>query len=242
VDLTEEGGVTDTAALGRWIQPQHLDASAMEAYRERFASDPARVLHLEDFLLDDVATKLNRFLADEAEYDEEYGIYSVEGAITRDRYEAAPVDDRFFRLRRLAGIPDAHRFSPNALTYLKLRQTFQTPAFETFFAELTGLELGASDDFGTHRMIAGDYLRAHSDDNRSRRLALVMYLTPDWRSEYGGSLLMVDPDGNERAISATYNSIVMFDVLAGTSHSVEAVSEAAGDRARLTIGGWYHRT
>ena len=56
--------------------------------------------------------------------------------------------------------------SSNALTYLKLRETFQQPAFESFFEDSTGMSLGASDDFGVHSMRVGDYLRPHADDNK----------------------------------------------------------------------------
>jgi Rps23 Pro-64 3,4-dihydroxylase Tpa1-like proline 4-hydroxylase len=227
--------------LRRWIQEPHLEDGAVETYRKRFQEHQARLLAIEEFLVDEVAEKLSRFLSDEAEYREEFGIYSTEGAVAPDRYEQAEEDDRFFRLSRLEGIPDEHRFSPNAMAYLKLRQAFQRPAFESYFQELTGLSLGSSDDFGTHRMRTGDYLKAHSDDNKDRRLALVMYLTPGWRPEYGGSLHMIDAAGHETTVAATYNSIVLFDVLAESTHFVAPVEAAAGDIARLTIGGWYHR-
>ena len=131
--------------------------------------------------------------------------------------------------------------SSNALTYLKLRETFQQPAFESFFEDSTGMSLGASDDFGVHSMRVGDYLRPHADDNKDRALALVMYLTPGWDPTFGGSLHMVHGDGSETRVDADYNSIVLFDVLAGTSHSVAPVEPSAGDTARVTIGGWYHR-
>lgn len=73
-----------------------------------------------------------------------------------------------------------------------------------------------------------------------RRLALVLYLSPDWKPEYGGNLKILDPDGNESTVEAKYNSLVAFDTLAGTTHCVVPVAEAAGTRKRLTIGGWYH--
>jgi Rps23 Pro-64 3,4-dihydroxylase Tpa1-like proline 4-hydroxylase len=233
--------VTDDDELRGWIQPQHLAEDAVSTYRARFQEHPAKLLVIHEFLVDEIAAKLTRFLRDEARYQEEFGVYSTEGAVSHDRYEGADEDDRFFRLSRLAGIPDAHRFSPNAMTYLRLRQTFQRPAFESYFEALTGLSLGSSDDFGTHRMRAGDYLKAHSDDNKDRRLALVMYLTPDWKPEYGGGLHMLDAKGNETTVDAAFNSIVLFDVLAETSHFVAPVDTAAGDASRLTIGGWYHR-
>lgn len=233
--------LTDREALAGWIQPQHLDAETISTYRASFSSHPARMVVIPGFLHDDVADRLSRFLLNEAEYHAEYGIYSVEGAVPEERYLAADDSDRFFRLHRLAGIPEQHRFSMNALTYLQLRDAFQQPAFEAYFEELTGLELGASDDFGVHSMRTGDYLRAHADDNKERAVALVMYLTPGWSPGFGGSLHMSHPDGGETRVDADFNSIVIFDVLAGTSHSVAPVEASSGELPRVTIGGWYHR-
>jgi len=233
--------LTEPDVLGGWIQPQHLEPATVAGYRASFESHPARMMVIRGFLHDDVAARLSRFLLHEAEYRVEYGIYSVEGAVPEERYLAADDPDRFFRLHRLEGIPEQHRFSMNALTYLQLRDAFQQPAFESYFEELTGMELGASDDFGVHSMGTGDYLRAHADDNKDRALALVMYLTPDWSPAFGGSLHMIHPGDGETRVDADYNSIVVFDVLAGTSHSVAPVEASSGGLARVTIGGWYHR-
>ncbi|HET9250307.1 MAG TPA: 2OG-Fe(II) oxygenase family protein [Actinomycetota bacterium] len=234
-------GLTDLGALEAWIAPQHLGSTAVAGYRDAFQAHPARMTVIHDFLREEVADRLSKFLLREAEYRVEYGIYSVEGSVPEEQYLEADGSDRFFQMHRLAGIPQEHRMSMNALTYLKLRETFQQPAFESFFQDLTGMALGASDDFGVHSMRVGDYLRPHSDDNKDRALALVMYLTPGWEPTFGGSLHMVDGDGNETRVDADYNSIVLFDVLAGTSHSVSPVEPSAGDAARVTIGGWYHR-
>lgn len=233
--------MTGDDALRAWIQPQHLEPAALAGYRAAFGSHPARMTVIRDLFREDVADRLSRFLRNEAEYRTEYGIYSVEGAVPEERYAAAEESDRFFRLDRLAGIPPKHRMSMNALTYLKLREAFQQPAFESFFQELTGLALGASDDFGVHSMRVGDYLRPHADDNKDRALALVIYLAPEWSPSFGGSLHLMHPGGDETRVDADYNSMVVFDVLAGTSHFVAPVEPSSGDAARVTIGGWYHR-
>ena len=136
-------------------------------------------------------------------------------------------------------IPPDHRMSPNALSYLQFRQTFQRPEFAAFFAAVTGLELGASDDFGVHAMGVGDFLRAHSDDVKNRRIALVIYLSPEWDPAFGGTLVLTNPDGTDTRVEPRYNSIVIFDVLAKTSHLVEPITPEAGERSRFTIGGWY---
>jgi Rps23 Pro-64 3,4-dihydroxylase Tpa1-like proline 4-hydroxylase len=231
----------DGSALGGWIKPQHFEADALERYRNEFQSHPAKVIVLEDFLVEKMADRLTKFLTSEARFSKEHGIYSEEGAVTEERWRAAEEQDRFFRLGKLSATPPEFQMSPNTLTYLKFRQTFQRPEFKEFFEELTGLSLGASDDFGVHSMTTGDFLRPHSDDNRNRRVALVIYLSPRWEPDFGGALNVLDRDGNVTVVQPGYNSMVVFDVLAETTHLVEPVTPAAGDHARLTIGGWYHR-
>jgi hypothetical protein len=231
----------DRNALEPWFQPQHLDDDALASYRTSLASHPARMLVLHDLLVQEKAEHLARFLLDEADYETEYGIFSVEGGVSESQYEGATEDDRFFRLSRLHGVPAEHQFSPNALTYLQFRQALQTDAFRSFFAAVSGLPLSASDDFGVHSMRTGDFLRHHTDDNKDRRLALVLYLNPDWRPEYGGTLAMIDGAGTTHQVHADFNSIVMFDVQAQSVHEVLPVESASQGTARVSIGGWYHR-
>ncbi|CAN5749980.1 hypothetical protein BH18ACT15_BH18ACT15_13530 [soil metagenome] len=230
----------DTEFLRSWIKPQHLTPEALQGYKEQFAGE-ARLAVMEDFLVDDVAAKLASFLDSEADFRPEFGLYSVEGAVDEERWRSAAKEDRFFRYGRNVGVSPQHQFSPNALSYLRFRTTFPDDRFRAFFEEVTGLQLASSDDFGSHKMATDDYMGEHDDDNRNRRLAIVLYLTPEWRPEYGGALKVRDADGNARTIQATYNSAAIFDTQAGTMHSVEPVSDKAGDRSRATIGGWYHQ-
>ena len=230
----------DTDFLRSWIKPQHLSDEALGAYREKFAREE-RLVVAKDFLVDDVAAKLAAFLASEADFRPEFGLYSVEGAVDEDTWRAAEPTDRFFRYGRNVGVPPEHQFSTNALAYLHFRTTFQDERFRAFFEEVSGLQLASSDDFGSHKMAMGDYMGEHDDDNRNRRLAIVLYLSPDWRPEYGGALRVRNPKGQVHTIPATYNSVAIFDTQAGTLHSVEPVSGKVGDKARATIGGWYHQ-
>lgn len=221
-----------------WIQAQHLEDDALRACRERFRRHPARLTVIEDFLLPPVADRLSAFLANEAVFTPEYGVYASENAVPEQAFLAAPDPDRFFRMQRLTGTAPEFRMSPNALTYVRFRQTFQQDAFKAFFEAVSGLPLGTSDDFGSHRMGPGDYLRPHTDDNRNRRLALVLYLSPAWEPDFGGSLHILPPGLDEIEIVPRYNSMVIFDVLVDARHRVAPVRAGA----RLSIGGWYHKT
>jgi hypothetical protein len=231
----------DAGPLADVVDARHLTDQALTRYRDEFTSHPANLVVLRDFLVADLADRLAAFLAEDAEFYTEYGLYSVEGAVDETAWNAAADDDRFFRMGKLAGTrPDA-RMSPNAMRYLRFRATFQGDAFRGFWSRATGLELAASDDFGVHAMSPGHFLRPHSDDNRNRRLALVLYLTPGWQHGYGGELVVNHPDGGSTTVVPEFNSVIAFDVLTNTSHLVRRVADTAGPAVRFTIGGWYGR-
>ncbi len=233
--------MVDNDFLSTWIQPQHLEPGALDGYKEAFGSNPARMAVIEDFLVEDKAEKLGKFLATEAQFEYEFGLYSVEDGADKEAWDAAEEKDRFFRFGKLTGISPEAQFSPNALTYLQFRKTFQDIRFKEFFQSASGLPLGVSDDFGSHRMSKGDFLKQHDDDNKNRRLAIVVYLTPGWEADEGGALHVVDRGGNQHTVGATFNGMVMFDTLAGTTHYVDRITPSDDSRHRYTIGGWYHK-
>ena len=229
----------DLAGVRDVIDPRHLGDGAIASYRTSFQDHPSNLVVLSDFLVPELAHRLTEFLTREAEFYTEYGLYSVDDAVDEATWESAPEDDRFFRMGKLAGTRPEALMSANAVAYLRFRKVFQDDDFRGFWELATGLELAASDDFGVHAMQAGHYLRPHSDDNKNRRLALVLYLSPEWRPEFGGALVVNDPAGGSTRIEPAYNSVVAFDVLTNTSHLVLPVGPSAGESARLTIGGWY---
>lgn len=232
----------DKAALESLIQSEHLEPAALESYLSAFQSNPSRSYVIKNFLVPELADRLSEFLRDEGSFETEFGLYSAdEHKVDEARWLAAPDDDRFFRYGRLVGTPAEFQFSPNSLAYLQFRKAFQSDEnLRSFFQETTGLDLACSDDFGSHSMGAGDFLKEHDDNNRDRRLALVLYLSPNWTADLGGSLHIVDADGHASIVAPEYNSLVAFDTLAGTVHFVELISDSAGDGRRVTIGGWYH--
>ena len=219
------------------IQPSHLTPDVRQKYREAFNSHPARLVVLKDFLRSEVAERLSRFLSDEAIFVPEYGLYSSKDAVDENDFLCAADSDRFFRFSKLVGSAPGLQMTPNAIAYLRLRQVFQHPDMKSFFEAISGLQLGWSDDFGAHKMSAGDFLRPHSDDNRNRRLALVIYLSRDWKQEFGGVLHVLNDAATRTDILPEYNSMVAFDVLGAAQHYVSPIKAGV----RLTIGGWYHK-
>jgi hypothetical protein len=229
----------DTEALEPWIRPEHLEDDALAGYRVALAAHPARMIVLQDLLVPTAAEQLASFLAEGATFATEHGLYSVEGGVDAAAWEAAPQDDRFFRFGKLSGQRPEAMLSDGMMTYLQWRGFVTEEPLRRFFEELTGLALGPSDDFGCHEFNVGDFLMAHDDANRSRRLALVLYLTPGWEASFGGALSMTAADGTTERTEATFNSMAVFDTTAGSSHRVERIEEAAAETARRTFGGWF---
>jgi len=226
----------DRQLLGSWIQPHHLERNALEEYQRTFTSHPARLIWIKDFLVPDVAKRLSNFLSQEAIYRPEYGVYSSDEAVTEEQYAAAPDVDRFFRMRRMVGTHPQFMVSPNALTYVRFRQLFQRSEFKAFFETISNLPLASSDDFGSHLMLPGDFLRPHSDDNKNRHLALVIYLSPGWDRQFGGTLHVFNSRVPVEVIPE-YNSMIAFDVLVNAKHAVSVIDKGM----RFSIGGWYHK-
>ena len=229
----------DTEALGRWIRDEHLEEEALAGYRAARAAHPARMIVLQDVLVPEAADRLAGFLADGAVFTTERGLYSTEEGVDEETWEAAPDRDRFFRFGKISGQRPEAMLSDEMLTYLQWRGFVTEEPFRRWCEAVTGLALGPSDDFGCHAFEVGDFLLAHDDANRDRRLALVLYLTPGWQPAFGGALSMTAADGTTERTEAAFNSMAVFDTTAGSSHRVERIEDAAAGTARRTFGGWF---
>lgn len=231
----------DAAALAGTVAARHLEPEAVAALRTRFGQRAARYVHIEGFLRPEVADQLSRFLLEHAHFYTEFGLADVEGPVTEEAWTAAAPGERFFRMGKLLRTREGSELSPEALRYLRFRRELQGPAMRAYFEAVTGLPLQETDDFGVHAMGDGDFLEAHSDAKGDRQLALVLYLTPGWDERDGGVLQIVDSAGDVSAVLPTFNSLVAFDVRAGTRHLVTPVVAPGDHPPRVTIGGWYDR-
>lgn len=103
------------------------------------------------------------------------------------------------------------------------------------------LEDVIENSFQAARYLGGDHIAAHDDkafktiddEVYSRELAVIYYLTDDWKEEYGG--LLEDLEGGKTYVPE-FNSLVAFNV--PRDHVVTPVT---GTRPRYSIFGWMLR-
>ena len=136
-------------------------------------------------------------------------------------------------------VPDSRsEREASADSLCKIAQTLSTQPVLDILRRITGSpEVQYADAQGT-AYSPGDFLTGHDDAvvGKNRRAAYVLSLTPTWRLEWGG-LLMMHGKGDEpaQAYMPEMNLLTLFRV--GQLHSVSEVTRAAAYR-RYSVTGW----
>jgi len=237
--------MSDQISLKDWVQSRHLQPRTMESYRQAFISHPARLLVLKGFLLNPVAEKLSRFLSNEARFELAYGLYSKNvkdgniSGVSSTAWLEAEEGERFYRFSDYAGALAEFQLSSNRAVFQQFFSALRNNEFKLFFEEISGLELGSAPLINAYSYKTGDFLSHHSDDVKSKLLSFVFYLSPHWEHRFGGLLHLIARNGDVTKVDPEYNSLIIFDVAAKTEHFISPVEQCAGERARLTISGWF---
>jgi SM-20-related protein len=168
--------------------------------------------------------------------------------------------------RSLADLPNVRKDFPNSGNWAKAEiapaqgQRFlsrlQLPCIHEYmesFPNITGRHMG----FSYYSYSAGDCLLTHDDTDQGyamggkqaplRRLALVSYFHDEWRSDWGGELIIYAkrkthtsdrPDLDvTHCIEPRPGSLVIFTV--PRFHRVCRIDQTAGEHRRLSIAGWF---
>lgn len=201
-----------------------------------------RLLQIDNFLRSDIAEKVSAcLLRGEVQWEQLYGLkYRKPHDVKKEIFLEVDDADRFFTFKWCVGVNPEHSESENATVYTALCDALRGQAMCDWVSEITRVAIdAAATEVTTHAYADGDYLRHHSDTDGNRRLAFIVYLTPDWTAEQGGALHVIGHDLTEIAIQAKFNRFVMFDVMAHREHFIAPIT--AQETPRLTIGGWFHQ-
>jgi SM-20-related protein len=185
----------------------------------------------------------------------------------------SPEERKFFReamgqasWKNLLDLPNVREDFPNSGNWAKAEigaaegrrflSRLQLPCIQDYiesFSGLTGRHMG----FSYYSYAAGDCLLTHDDTDQGypmggrraplRRLALVSYFHEEWRSDWGGELIIYakrkthttdKPDLEvTHCIEPKPGSLVLFTV--PRFHRVCRVDQTAGGHRRLSIAGWF---
>lgn len=125
--------------------------------------------------------------------------------------------------------------------------------FIRFLETLTGIDHLLTDPHllggGMHLTKQGGHLGIHADFNwheklqAHRRLNLLLYLTPNWRSEYAGELELWDTTGSRlvRRVEPRFNRCVIFTTRSDTFHG-HPIAWTPANVNRQSIALYYYTT
>jgi 2OG-Fe(II) oxygenase superfamily len=125
--------------------------------------------------------------------------------------------------------------------------------FLYFLSEITGVKALLPDPYlsgaGYHVVPPGGLFDVHADRNidfnsgLKRRLAMLIYLNENWKTEYGGQLEFWNQEATEceKVIEPIFNRTVLFDIGDKNFHAVRAVSENYGI-SRYSFAAYFHTT
>jgi len=127
-----------------------------------------------------------------------------------------------------------------------------SPAFLYLLSEITGVWQLLPDPYlqgGGHAVMRrGGFFEVHSDIHVAyntglrRRMAMIVFLNKDWRSEYNGQLELWSEDASrcEVSIEPRFNRVVLFEVAFPNYHGVPAPLACPPDAIRHTFLTYFH--
>ncbi len=134
---------------------------------------------------------------------------------------------------------------------LRLHEALAAPAFLDTLSRITGIQNLLADPElvggGMHLMRAGARLDVHVDFNMLkdralyRRLNILVFMNPDWQSEWGGQLEFWDADVRRcvASLEPRFNRCVFFETSETSFHGVRKVTCPQG-RSRNSFAGYYY--
>jgi hypothetical protein len=104
------------------------------------------------------------------------------------------------------------------------------------------------DESGFHETSNGGYLKVHTDFNKhhlaklDKRLSINIYLTKNWRTEYGGQLELWDEDMKEcvKRIEPEFNTLALFSTTDFSYHGVPKPINCPPTMSRKAISLFYY--
>jgi hypothetical protein len=206
-----------------------LAAECADAYR---AADPYPHVVIDDFLDAAAAAELARVFPKPTD------------PVAWDHYAAPGLEVKL-------GCGDETRF-PEPIR-LAIHQMNGGP-FIRFLEKLTGIDHLLPDPHllggGMHLTKQNGLLGVHADFNwhekiaAHRRLNLLVYLTPDWRREYGGELELWDTTGTRlvRRVEPNFNRAVIFSTRSDTFHGHPNPWTAPNGVNRQSVALYFYTT
>ena len=226
-----------------------LDVAALKA---AFSKD--QKLSIPDILVPEAAKRLHLCLTDEIAWNMTYNDDQGEQHLFASKLQTMTPQERAqlrqkVNRRARAGkfqflfgsfaIEDAYKEKLiNDMYIARFYEFVNSEVFLTFMREITGFQTITRTTQQATAYGPGHFLTDHNDfePGKSRKVAYVFGLTPDWKTEWGGILEFIDKAGKTTSgLVPAFNTLNFFSV--PRRHVVTQVATYA-PKVRYSITGW----
>jgi hypothetical protein len=120
------------------------------------------------------------------------------------------------------------------------QQVFQHPKTKQWIEQLSQRDCSGEVQFSASYYLPGDHSLPHNDlvplgEDQWRQVAYVWHLSKNWESTWGGHFYWC---AQNRYLSPSFNTLLVFNVGPDTKHFVTVVSPYAQSK-RLAVNGWW---
>lgn len=202
------------------------------------ANSESPALIIDDFLQPKVLESLQYFLSKEATFRRRYKLRSEQGDTNKEIFLAAPEDSRLLSLEAVSGTHPGFETSPNSFTFMALKMALKKDTFYRYFEQIGNVPITSTSMITVKQLSGDDFFAPHNDSSPGRQLCCVLYLSPDWKAEYGSGLAFGMPNG-EVTVDVKCNRLVVFRPLQNVRHWLTPRNPDFKDIPRWNMSWWY---
>ncbi|MBF0406657.1 MAG: 2OG-Fe(II) oxygenase [Candidatus Riflebacteria bacterium] len=223
-------------SISDWIQPQHLTSEAIAHYSGVMASNPEKIVVIDDFLFDRHIRNFQELMEKAGRKELIYGLPGDPPRVSREKWLSVPEEKRFYTFLEVSGPNSGYEMSEAYLTHLLWRAFLKSQQFFDFIFEISGLKVNSVDCVNAKEFAKGHFLREHCDTYPNRKIEFVLGFSSDWKREYGGQFLFFRNENSVWKQSADveykYNRMLMFVPMKGFFHAASPRTLEAEDVKR----------
>lgn len=223
-------------SLADWIQPQHLTAEAITHYAETMASNPEKLVVMDNFLHERHLENFQELMEKTGKKEPIYGMSGDPIRVSREKWYSIPEKDRFYTFLEVAGPAPGYEMSESYLTDLLWRRILTSQLFFDYINKISGLRVNSVDGVNAKEFARGHFLRKHSDTYPNRKIEFVLGFSPDWKPAYGGQFLFYRKEDSgwkqSLEIEYKYNRMLIFLPAKGFLHAASPRTAEAEDLKR----------
>lgn len=226
--------------LSRFLQEVHLTKKNIAYYTGQIQSPDAHAVVLDDFLLPTLYESVQTAFERHLEFTPLY-MLKGQGKVSREEYEAAPEDSRFYSTHKSISAKSESRMHPAYLQFLRFMAALAKPPLLDYFSQLAGSQLAPAPVI-LNRMGCsshGEGVSWHQDLARNRVLGVIIYFNREWKNDWEGKFEWMNIDGSTWDIDPIGNRAVIFKTNTRNQHRVLPMNDAYPDVRRYNMTIWY---